>query len=125
MRSKYTRRISRSLLARGDGSIPSASSRASTNASIGLLHVLAMCNLGNRRTHRRDKRPMRLVLGPLLNPAAQQRFLGRGKRLAAVGRRHRDVRVGRLDAFDERTFAGSPGTIAVAPDSSSAVAASR
>ena len=65
---------------------------------------------GGRRTrwrrHRRklvhrDERPVRLVVGPLGDPAAQQRLLGVRQRQVRVGRRHHVVFEVREDAPDE------------------------
>ena len=56
---------------------------------------------GNLRPHRRDERPVRLVLRPLFDPRPQQGDLGVRERRAGFGRGHHGVPVVRGDAGEQ------------------------
>src|SRR5262249_31792028 len=71
-------------------------------------------DLRQRRTFRRNERPVGLIFGALLDPALEQFLLGGGELLVAGGRRHHVPRPRRQDAADEgtRQVAGDDGTAA-------------
>ena len=88
VRSRLTRRASVRRSASGAGCKPAASSRARMKWSIGIARPGLVLHCGQRRTHRRDERPVRLILGPGGDPALQQLFLLRRERLVRGRRRH-------------------------------------
>src|SRR5438093_12679475 len=63
---------------------------------------------GQRRPFGGDERPVRLVLGTLVDPAFQQLLFGRLQFLVRLGRRHA-VAVGRVDAGDQLALAALAG----------------
>ena len=53
------------------------------------------------RSHRRHEAPVRRVDGPFLDPAVEEFFLVVGEPPVGIRRRHDDVGVGRVDAFEQ------------------------
>ena len=109
MRSNVTRRISVSRSASGAGFRSFDSSVASTKRSISLRPHAGRAHGGQRRTRRRDERPVRLPLGALFDPADEDGLLDLIECQVRVGRRHHHLGVGAGDAADQFAAAGPAG----------------